>query len=65
MHRIFYDALIFADDMILLSASCTGLQAMVDLCHDFVSLRNLKLGTKKDPSKSKSKCITYTRKGKY
>ena len=62
MHRIFYGAMIFAADIILLSASRTGLQAMVDLCHDFVSLRNLKFGTKKDPSKSKTKCIIYTKK---
>ena len=62
IHGIFYGALIFADDIILLSASRTGLQMMVNICQDFASQRNLKFGTNQDPSKSKTKCIIFTKK---
>ena len=55
-------ALIFADDIFLLSASRNGLQAMINLCHDFVAARNLKFGTHEDPKKSKTKCIVFTKK---
>ena len=62
IHGIFFGALIFADDIILLSASRNGLQAMVNLCQEFVSSRNLKFGTSPDPKKSKTKCILFNKK---
>ena len=62
IHGVFYGALIYADDIILLSASRNGLQAMVNVCHEFALSRNLKFGTHKDASKSKTKCILFTKK---
>ena len=40
VNGIFYGAVIYADDIFLLSGSRNGLQVMVDLCHQFVSARN-------------------------
>ena len=59
---VFFGALIFADDIILLSASRSGLQIMVDICQRFVSSLNLKFGTNVDPSKSKTKCMFFSMK---
>ena len=56
--------MIFADDIFLLSASRSGLQALVNLCQEFVSSRNLKFGTNSDPEKSKTKCIVFAKKVK-
>ena len=61
---VFYGALIYADDILLLSASRGGLQALVDICEKFVSTRNLKFGTNKCPEKSKTKCIVFSHKTK-
>ena len=61
---VFYGAFIFADDIFLLSASRTGLQALVDICHDFATVKNLTFGTNTIPSKSKTKCIIFSRKAK-
>ena len=57
IHGVFLGALIFADDIMLLSASRSGLQTMVDICQEFVAGNNLKFGTSPDPDKSKTKCI--------
>ena len=54
-------ALIFADDIMLLSASRSGLQTMVDICQEFVAGKNLKFGTSPDPDKSKTKCIVFSK----
>ena len=62
---VFYGALIYADDIFLLSASRTGLQEMVRLCHQFATKLNLKFGTHKNPSKSKTKCIIFSRNKKH
>ena len=51
INGVFFGAMIFADDIFLLSASRNGLQAMVNLCQDFVTARNLKFGTNSDPVK--------------
>jgi len=59
---VFYGALVFADDIILLSASRSGLQAMVDICQKFAESRNLTFGTNPNPTKSKTKCIAFTKK---
>ena len=64
INGIFYGAVIFADDIFLLSASKNGLQAMVDLCSRFVSARNLTFGTSVDSQKSKTKCIMFSKKSK-
>ena len=51
IHGIFFGALIYADDIMLLSATRTGLQAMIDACSEFAGSRNLKFGTNIDPEK--------------
>ena len=62
INGIFFGAMIFADDIFLLAASRNGLQAMVNICHNFVKSRNLKFGTNADPDKSKTKCIVFAKK---
>ena len=62
IHGVFYGALIFADDIILLSASRNRLQIMVNICQEFVSSRNLKFGTDVNPEKSKTKYILFTKR---
>ena len=37
---------------------------MVDLCHDFVVIRNLNFGTNVCPQMSKTECIVFTKKPK-
>ena len=59
---IFFGALVFADDLFLLSASRSGLQEMVNICQRFASSRNLKFGTNADPVKSKTKCLIFSNK---
>lgn len=61
---VFLGAMIFADDIMLLSASRSGLQTMVDLCQEFASGKNLKFGTHPDPDKSKTKCIVFSKNKK-
>ena len=62
INGIFYGAMVFADDIFLLSPSRNGLQVMVNLCHEFVSRKNLKFGTDVNPSKSKTKCILFSKR---
>jgi hypothetical protein len=64
INGMFFGAMIFPDDIFLLSASRNGLQVMVDICQDFVTSRNLKFGTNIDPDKSKTKCIVFAKRTK-
>ena len=59
---VFVGAFIFADDILLLSASRSGLQSLVNVCQEFALKRNLKFGTSDNPAKSKTKCIVFGRK---
>ena len=59
--RFYYGVLGYADDLLLLSASRSGLQAMVTICEKFAKLRKLKFSTNVDPVKSKTKCIIFTK----
>ena len=52
----------YADDLLLLSASRSGLQAMVNTCQEFASLKNLTFSTNPDPEKSKTKCLVFSKK---
>ena len=54
----------YADDLFLISASRSGLQAMVNICHDFAASKNLKFSTNVDPNKSKTKCLVFSKKAK-
>ena len=58
----FFGCFGYADDLFLISASRTGLQAMVNLCQEFASSRNLKFSTHEDPAKSKTKCLVFSKK---
>ena len=60
----FFGAMIFADDIMLLSASLSGLQTLIDISQGFASSKNLKFGTDPDPSKSKTKCIVFSKQKK-
>ena len=59
---VFLSCLGYADDIFLLSASRSGLQAMVNLCHDIASKKNLTFSTNADPGKSKTKCLVFSKK---
>ena len=61
IHGVFYGAVIYADDIFLLSASRTGLQNMVDVCQKFTKKLNLKFGTDTNPKKSKTKCLAFSK----
>ena len=54
--------MIYADDILLLSASRNGLQNMVDISAEFARSKNIKFGTDPDKRKSKSKCIISSKK---
>ena len=57
----FYGVLGYADDLLLLSASRTGLQAMVTICEKFAKEMSLKFSTNNNPDKSKTKCVVFTK----
>ena len=54
-----YGAQAFADDVILLSTTISGLQAMVDICAKHASDNDLVFSTHVDPTKSKTMCIAF------
>ena len=56
---LFMGAQIFADDIFLLSGNISGLQAMINICADFASKKNLKFGTNKVPEKSKKNALFF------
>ena len=57
----FYGVLGYADDLLLMSASRSGLQAMVAICEQFAKNMKLKFSTDVDPKKSKTKCVIFTK----
>ena len=60
----FVGCLGYADDLLLLSASRSGLQSMVNICQKFTKKKNLKFSTNPDAAKSKTKCIVFSKKDK-
>ena len=62
LDTFFYGCLGYADDLLLLSASRSGLQSMVKICEDFADQKSLVFSTNADPAKSKTKCIVFARK---
>ena len=52
----------YADDILLLSGSRSGLQSLVSLCSQFMEKKCLKFSTSPDPWKSKTKCIIFSQK---
>ena len=47
----------YADDLLLLAPSRSGMEKMLTLCEDYAVQNNLEFSTDPDPKKSKSKCI--------
>ena len=62
LDRFFYGCLGYADDLLLLSASRSGLQGMVNICDRFAKSKSLKFSTHADPVKSKTKCIIFSKR---
>ena len=56
---VWYGALWWADDGILLSPSVQGLQAMVDVCQSHAAATDLIFSTDKNPDLSKTVCIAF------
>ena len=50
--------------MIFFFGSRSVLQAMVNICQDFVSSNNLKFSIHEDPDKYKTKCLVFSKKAK-
>ena len=57
----YYGVLGYADDLLLLSASRSGLQAMVRICEGYAKDMRLKFSTNVDPVKSKTKCLVFSK----
>ena len=60
--NVFYACFGYADDLLLLSASRSGLQELVRICEKFARMKSLKFSTSADPEKSKTKCIIFSRR---
>ena len=60
----FYGCLGYADDLLFLSASRSGLQSMVNKCSEFMKKKGLKFSTNVNPEKSKTKCLIFSKKRK-
>ena len=58
----FYGCFGYADDLLLLSASRSGLQSMINRCSEFMQLKKLRFSTNTNPVKSKTKCIVFSKK---
>ena len=54
-----YGGLAYADDVILLSATLSGLQEMVKICEKHALDYDLKFSSDPDPDKSKTICVAF------
>ena len=54
---VFAGAVGYADDLLLLSPSRSGMQRMLEICEEYALENNLQFSTDPDPAKSKTKCI--------
>ena len=61
LQGLYFGVLVYADDLLLLSPSRSGLQAMVKICEKFAELNKLKFSTNVDITKSKTKCVIFTK----
>ena len=62
INNTFVGAIIYADDIALLSPSLDGLQNMINTCSKYATKHNLTFSTNDDPKKSKTKCMVFQRK---
>ena len=58
---LFLGIVAYCDDFLLLSPTRNGLQNLLQLCEKYAEDHNISFLTNPDPSKSKSKCIYFTR----
>ena len=58
----FYGCFGYADDLLILSASRSGLQSMINKCSEFMQLKKLRFNTNPNPVKSKTYCIVFSKK---
>jgi hypothetical protein len=63
-HSLYFGCFGYADDLLLMSASRSGLQAMVNICSEFMRKKSLKFSTNINIEKSKTKCIIFCKKPK-
>ena len=61
INDIFLGCFGYADDLMLLSTSKSGLQKMIQTCEQFAKKKNLKFSTNIDPNKSKTKGIIFSK----
>ena len=57
----FLGAFGYSDDVTLLFPSRQGLEMMLKICEDFAASHSMKFSTDPVPSKSKSKCLFFSR----
>ena len=55
--EIFMGAMGYADDLVLLAPTRTGMQMMLQACEEFGTRNNLQFSTDPDARKSKTKCV--------
>ena len=60
--HFFFGCLGYADDLLIMSASGSVLQSMVEICEIFAWESYLKFSTDPDPMKSKTKCLIFSKK---
>ena len=60
--NLYFGALGYADDVILLSPSRESLQLMLNICQKFADKHSMLFSTDPDPNKSKTKCMIFTKK---
>ena len=57
--HFFFGCLGYADDLLIMSTSRSGLQAMGEISEFFARESHLKLSTDPEHKKSKTKCLTF------
>ena len=58
---LFVGAYGYADDVLLLAPTRQGLQEMLHICEDFSACHSMQFSTDPIPSKSKTKCLIFSR----
>ena len=61
LNGVYMGIWVYADDIILLSPSRAGLQQMTNICEQFAENYSLKFSTNVNVSKSKTKCIIFSK----
>ena len=57
--HLYYGVFAYADDIVLLSPTRSGLQQMLNICSRFFSDHGIKISTNPNLSKSKTKCMAF------